>query len=271
MSIKEAKEVEDLEGKKLRFTMPSALCSYCLGETIIGEDYQTGNTKKINFQETKCKSSLVNSYSLDENDEMIEKEDTIIKSITILGGHDKNGEAENIELTINVGEVICIVGPTGSGKSRLLEDIECMAKGDTPTGRIIKINGENLTANKLVAQLSQNMNFVMDVSVEDFIRMHAKSRNVRELKEITEKIVKYANELAGEKFSSDVPITQLSGGQSRALMIADTAFLSISPIVLIDEIENAGVDRSRALELLVKEGKIVFVSTHDPILSITWR
>lgn len=51
-------------------------------------------------------------------------------------------------------------------------------------------------------------------------------------------------------------------------MIADTALLSISPIVLIDEIENAGVDRSRALELLVKEGKIVFVSTHDPILAL---
>lgn len=268
LSLKEAISIENLEGKKLRFTMPSALCSYCLGETIIGEDYQTGNTKKINFQEAKSTSNIANSYSLDKNDEIIETEDTIIKSINILGGHDKNGESEDINLTINVGEIICIVGPTGSGKSRLLEDIECMAKGDTPTGRIIKINGENLTENKLVAQLSQNMNFVMDVSVGDFIRMHAKSRKVREIKEITEKIVTYANELAGEKFTSDIPITALSGGQSRALMIADTALLSISPIVLIDEIENAGVDRSRALELLVKEGKIVFVSTHDPILAL---
>lgn len=268
LSLKEAKSIESLEGKKLRFTMPSALCSYCLGETIIGEDYQTGNAKKINFQDIKSNCSVSTSYSLDKNNEIIKTEDAIIKSITILGGHDKNGEPEDIELIINVGEVISIVGPTGSGKSRLLEDIECMAKGDTPTGRIIKINGENLNANKLVAQLSQNMNFVMDVSVEDFIRMHAKSRNVRELKDITEKIIKYANELAGEKFTGDVPITQLSGGQSRALMIADTAFLSISPIVLIDEIENAGVDRSRALELLVKEGKIVFVSTHDPILAL---
>lgn len=46
LSIKKAKSIESLEGEKLRFTMPSALCSYCLGETIIGEDYQTGNTKK---------------------------------------------------------------------------------------------------------------------------------------------------------------------------------------------------------------------------------
>jgi len=27
--------------------MPSALCSYCLGETRIGEEYQMGNVRKI--------------------------------------------------------------------------------------------------------------------------------------------------------------------------------------------------------------------------------
>jgi len=268
LSLKEARSIENLEGKKLRFTMPQALCSYCLGETIIGDDYQTGNIKKINFQDDKIKSNIIESYSFDEDDKVIQTGETIIKSLTILGGHDKDGNVENIKLTVNVGEIISIVGPTGSGKSRLLEDIECVSQGDTPTGRIIKINGENLNENKLVAELSQNMNFVMDVSVEDFIRMHAKSRNIRELRDITEKIIKYANELAGEKFTSNTPITALSGGQSRALMIADTAFLSTSPIVLIDEIENAGVDRSMALELLVKEGKIVFVSTHDPILAL---
>jgi ABC-type lipoprotein export system ATPase subunit len=51
-------------------------------------------------------------------------------------------------------------------------------------------------------------------------------------------------------------------------MIADTALLSSSPIVLIDEIENAGVDRKKALELLVRKEKIVLMSTHDPILAL---
>ena len=39
--------VNRFEGKKLRFTMPAALCSYCLGETRIGEDFQKGNVKKM--------------------------------------------------------------------------------------------------------------------------------------------------------------------------------------------------------------------------------
>jgi len=52
------------------------------------------------------------------------------------------------------------------------------------------------------------------------------------------------------------------------LMIADTAILSKSPIILIDEIENAGIDRKRALDLLVGEEKIVLMATHDPILAL---
>ena len=63
-------------------------------------------------------------------------------------------------------------------------------------------------------------------------------------------------------------ITSLSGGQSRALMIADTAILSSSPIVLIDEIENAGIDRKKALELLISSDKIVLMATHDPTLAL---
>ena len=84
----------------------------------------------------------------------------------------------------------------------------------------------------------------------------------------SERILEEANKLAGEKFSMETPITSLSGGQSRALMIADTAILSSSPIVLIDEIENAGIDRRKALDLLIGEEKIVLMATHDPTLAL---
>ena len=46
---KENENLETLEGKKLRFPMPSATCSYCLGETRIGAEHQMGNIRKIDL------------------------------------------------------------------------------------------------------------------------------------------------------------------------------------------------------------------------------
>jgi ABC-type lipoprotein export system ATPase subunit len=204
------------------------------------------------------------------------EEEDAVKSVTILPGTDKSGNPETFEsLTIRQSEIICIVGPTGSGKSRLLGDIEWTAQKDTPTSRSIMINEEKpdmkwrfSSGNKLVAQLSQNMNFVMDLTVREFLELHAKSRLVENEEEVIGRIIEAANNLAGEKFETDTPVTSLSGGQSRALMIADTAILSKSPIILIDEIENAGIDRKKALQLLIGEEKIVFMATHDPILAL---
>jgi len=212
-----------------------------------------------------------------KNRELLEKDDPTFKidSITIIGGCDKSGNPENKRLTLQAGSITSIVGPTGSGKSRLLADIEWLAQGDTPTGRSILINNEVPDSDlrfslehKLVAQLSQNMNFVMDATVSEFIAMHAESRMVHNIPPIVEDIIRQANLLAGESFLPDTPLTALSGGQSRALMIADTAFLSTSPVVLIDEIENAGIDRKKALQLLVRNEKIILISTHDPILAL---
>lgn len=199
-----------------------------------------------------------------------------VDKLTILPGQNKFGQAESFQrIDIEKSQVISIVGPTGSGKSRLLADIEWIARKDTPTKRTILINDELPdtsirfnTNKKLVAQLSQNMNFVMDLSVYDFLMLHCESRMINNSEDKVKEIIEQANELAGEKFDLKTQITSLSGGQSRALMISDTAFLSRSPIVLIDEIENAGIDRTKALKLLLSNEKIVLMATHDPLLAL---
>ena len=38
-----------LEGSRLRFPMPAAICPYCVGETAIGQTHQRGNVKKMHF------------------------------------------------------------------------------------------------------------------------------------------------------------------------------------------------------------------------------
>jgi len=208
--------------------------------------------------------------------DMAEQSKQEVNTITLLPGRNKTGENEQFDpLVFYPGEIVAVIGPTGSGKSRLLEDIECIANGNTPTGRRVLINGEpadkgknRKARQKIVAQISQNMNFVIDLTVREFLSMHARCWPSADIGGKIERIVELANSLAGETFDMESNVAQLSGGQSRALMIADCALLSYTPIVLIDEIENAGINRRKALELLTGEDKIIFLTTHDPLLAL---
>jgi len=200
----------------------------------------------------------------------------MIKSITVVGGKDKEGQPEKVrQFKINTGDIIAIVGATGSGKSQLISDIEQWADGETPSERHILIDGEpaeeytkQKSLRNLVAEVSQNMNFVIDMSVEDFLILHARSRNVQQPEVVAEKVINYANQLTGEPIYPQNKLTVLSGGQSRALMVADVGLISNAPVVLIDEIENAGIDRLGALKRLATEGKMVVLATHDPMLAL---
>jgi ABC-type lipoprotein export system ATPase subunit len=259
-----------------------------MGDEILSECERSGNTVEhiLECYMAKLDDDALEGCGLDREGIMEQVKnfaDTIqlrqfsddIDFLTISGGFDKSGEKEELTLNLEPGEKVCIVGPTGSGKSRLLADIECLAQRDTPTHRQILINGNFLSPdvrrrlrNGLVAQISQNMNFVLDLSVREFLLLHAESRRCHNPVAILEQVLECANSLSGESFHENTPLTQLSGGQSRALMISDTACLSSSSIVLIDEIENAGINRKKALDLLVRKEKITILSTHDPMLSL---
>ncbi len=55
-----------------------------------------------------------------------------VDKITIYPGHNKDGEEERFTtLTIVSGDTISIVGPTGSGKTSFVNDIEMLTQGDT--------------------------------------------------------------------------------------------------------------------------------------------
>jgi ABC-type lipoprotein export system ATPase subunit len=198
----------------------------------------------------------------------------MIEKITVIGGYNKQGEKEPVkEVVIKRGEIFGVVGPTGSGKSSLIGDIEQLAQADTFSKRKILVNDEEPTyedrtnpRKKMVAQLSQNMNFLADMSVGDFLNLHAKCRGASN--KCVDAVINLANTLTGEPIKNDHELTILSGGQSRALMVADVAIISDSPIVLIDEIENAGIRKHDALKVLSGHGKVVMVVTHDPVLAL---
>lgn len=199
-----------------------------------------------------------------------------IQKITIFPGFNKQGEKENFDqISIEKGEVVAIVGPTGAGKSQLLYDIEKLTQGDSKSKRKILINDTIPEKKwrfdprfKLIASLAQSMNFLTDMSVGDFLKLHMKARGKDFTDNIINKIISDANSITGEPINSEMNLLNLSGGQTRALMVSDVATISNSPIILIDEIENAGIRKEKAIDLLISEGKIVLLVTHDPSLAL---
>jgi ABC-type lipoprotein export system ATPase subunit len=202
----------------------------------------------------------------------------MIERITILGGHGKVDMPETIErIDMQMGDVVSIVGPTGSGKTTLINDIELFANGDTPTGRKILIDGErppaiyrdNPSCNP-IALITQHTNFLSDLPVYTFLSTHAGIRCEDKLHvhELIERTIDFANQLTGEPIIVTSRMTELSGGQTRALLIADATIICNTPIVLLDEVENAGIHRTRAIELMREYQKIFIFVTHDPRIAL---
>ena len=98
-------------------------------------------------------------------------------ALVIDGGVDKDGRDEPVRrVEVETGQVVALVGPTGSGKTRLLADIERLAQGDSPSARCVTLvgapsaNEEGLTP---VARISQSMGFVLDATAAGFLRLRS--------------------------------------------------------------------------------------------------
>jgi ABC-type lipoprotein export system ATPase subunit len=86
--------------------------------------------------------------------------------------------------------------------------------------------------------------------------------------EVIEETIEFANQLTGEAIIRETCMTELSGGQTRSLLIADAVIIGNSPIILLDEIENAGIHKTKALELLKQYRKLFVFVTHDPTIAL---
>ncbi|OPX85783.1 ATP-binding cassette domain-containing protein [Pelotomaculum sp. PtaB.Bin117] len=199
----------------------------------------------------------------------------MINTITILPGLDKGGGKESYQyLTLTAGETVSIVGPTGSGKTAFISDIELLAQGDTSTGRRILINGKTPSdeirynpAMKPIAMITQNTKCFTDLSTVEFLKIHARARKISDDRVIMDTI-DLANKFTGEKINRETRVTVLSGGQTRSLLIADAILIGAAPIILLDEIENAGIFKQEVIDIIKNTSKIIIFVTHDPVIAL---
>ena len=203
----------------------------------------------------------------------------MIHTISVLSGHGKNGQtSESFDrIDMHMGQVVSIVGPTGSGKTTLINDIELFANADTPSGRRILINGATPPvdfrynpARNPIALITQHTTFLSDLPVQEFLLTHSRVRsgNDNNASELVAEAIDFANQLTGEPIDPVHRMTELSGGQTRALLIADATIICSTPVVLLDEVENAGIHRTRAVQLLRQHRKIFIFVTHDPRIAL---
>lgn len=199
-----------------------------------------------------------------------------IEKITIKAGQGKDGTPEKADnFDLKMGDIVSIVGPTGCGKTTLINDIELFANRNTPSNRQILINGSPIPddftfdpSKHPIALISQHTNFLSDLPVGEFLSIHAKVRGASEIEKVINDTIEFANQLTGEAIIKTTAMTELSGGQTRSLLIADAVIIGNSPIILLDEIENAGIHKTKALELLKGYKKIFVFVTHDPTIAL---
>jgi ABC-type lipoprotein export system ATPase subunit len=199
-----------------------------------------------------------------------------IHRITVMGGQGRDGRPEPLpRLDLEMGQVLSIVGPTGAGKTALINDIALVANGNTPSGRRVLLDDAvppdefmDDPASNPIALITQHTTFLSDLPVHRFLATHARVRGAARPDEVVAETIEFANQLTGEPIILDAAMTELSGGQTRSLLVADAVVIGNAPIVLLDEIENAGIDRARALELLHRYRKMFVFVTHDPRIAL---
>ncbi len=199
-----------------------------------------------------------------------------IEKITIKGGIGKDGLLEQVDqIDLKMGDIVSIVGPTGCGKTTLINDIELFGNRNTPSQRQILLNGEPVPddftfdpSKHPIALISQHTNFLSDLPVGEFLAIHATVRGADHIQKVVDETIEFANQLTGEAIIKGTAMTELSGGQTRSLLIADAVIIGNSPIILLDEIENAGIHKTKALDLLKNYRKIFVFVTHDPTIAL---
>ena len=181
---------------------------------------------------------------------------------------------DNINLTVNDGELVVLRGASGSGKSTILSLIAALSK---PT------SGEVLIDSKRISKLPDNFasdfrrdnigfvfqkyNLITTLSVKENIILPLVPMNL-DANEIEQKLHRVMNMFKIEH-KKDAIVKNLSGGEQQRVAIA-RANINDPDIILADE-PTANLDEKLSLHFidiikdLKAQGKTIVIATHDPL------
>lgn len=195
------------------------------------------------------------------------------KIISIKGLKKSFGDNEvlkDINFSVNTGDVTCIIGSSGSGKSTMLRCINLL---EEPTGGEIIYNGQNILETKnipayraKVEMVFQSFNLFENMSVLKNCMLGPR-RVLKQDKETARREAMLYLEKVGMLPYINAKPKQLSGGQKQRVAIARA--LTMKPDVILFDEPTSALDPQMVGEVLTvirrlaDEGLTMIVVTHE--------
>jgi putative ABC transport system ATP-binding protein len=185
---------------------------------------------------------------------------------------------KGIDLTINRGEFVSIVGKSGSGKSTLLNMVTGI---DHPTRGQVVIAGTDIYTNVSESQRSKwrgrNLGIVFQffqllpmLTLIENVMLPMDYANLYDFDERPTRAMEMLNLVGLEQFASKLPVL-VSTGQQQLAAIARA--LACDPPLLVADEPTGNLDTKSAstiidlFEELSRQGKTILMVTHDPSLT----
>ena len=182
-----------------------------------------------------------------------------------------NTVLNDINVSINEGDVVCIIGPSGSGKSTFLR---CLNRLEEPSDGEIIIDGAHLmdksTDINLVRQhigmVFQHFNLFPHLSILENIILAPMDLKKESREEAEKKAIKLL-QTVGLEDKKDMYPEMLSGGQKQRVAIARA--LAMNPDIMLFDEPTSALDPElvgevlQALKMLAQEGWTMIIVTHE--------
>ena len=192
-------------------------------------------------------------------------------------GEDRVHALDGVDLTIDRGEFVAIVGSSGSGKSTAKNLIGCL---DVPTAGTYRLGGVDVSTmdddqqaeirNKMLGFIFQQYNLIPKLTVLENVELPLLYAGVP-AGERRERAVRALERVGLEGKQKNLP-SQLSGGQQQRVSIA-RALAGEPSVILADEPTGALDSRTGRevlgfLKKLNREGDTVVLITHDNSIAV---
>ena len=201
----------------------------------------------------------------------MENKETIIRVRGLKKDFDKTAVLKGIDVDINKGDVVCVIGASGSGKSTFLR---CLNMLEIPTGGCIYFEGEDLTNAKVdlnlhrqkMGMVFQQFNLFPHYTVLKNLTLAPMMLKKIPKEEAEEKAMALLARVGLADRADSYP-NQLSGGQKQRVAIVRA--LCMEPDVMLFDEPTSALDPEMVGEVLdvmkelAHEGMTMVVVTHE--------